>query len=100
MDSPVHYHGIDFPSEAKESDALVVVAHPLVRLLKQGNHHLSLPVQRHHLGSPRFQCVCSKGVISWLGLSLYYSRVTPYSIKHFEVTAVVIWSYVNGTELN
>ncbi|MEQ2175725.1 hypothetical protein GOODEAATRI_020775 [Goodea atripinnis] len=52
-DSPLQYPGTGLTREAEECDPPVVGTHPPVTLLMKGDHHPSVPVQRH---CPRPPC--------------------------------------------
>ncbi|XP_066536336.1 uncharacterized protein xcl32a.1 [Hoplias malabaricus] len=52
LSSPCHH--IDLTGEAVECDPPIVGTHPLIPLLKQGNHHPSLPVQRYCPQCPHY----------------------------------------------
>lgn len=46
-DSPFQHPDIDVDGEAEECDLLIVGAHLMVPLIKDGSHHPSLPVLRY-----------------------------------------------------
>lgn len=67
MDSPHLYPSIDFPSQAEKYDTLKVETCSPIPLLEEGNHHLSLPIQRHHPhsvaeGCPPWQFTTSRAL--------------------------------------